>query len=217
MSVICQCSKYSQHFWLPYVLLIDQNANTAARFISNNDFVLVQLVWLSNQQTSNSLFHMYSSICFQNLGYQLHLQQVKVYHYDSCRRQELLKLSCCNQWQNSQIIAAVHYFHNYHHHCYYHHLHYHRKMHLYRLRILLIIHFDCNMISCLFQLNFVCFLQKYIYIIHIFVVLFVLIFVPIISTHPYLYLLAYTYLHLIIYTYVLFILIVPVISGNCQL
>ena len=158
--------------------------------------------------------------CFQNLGYQLHLQQVKVYHYSPCTRQELLKLSC-NQWQNSQIIATVHYFHNnYHHHCYYHHLHYHRKMHLYRLRILLIIHLDCNMICCLFHLHFVCFLQKYIFlqrysklfvfyshskrtqisfttIIHIFIVLFILIctyniYISLILIYIHLFILIYT-------------------------
>ena len=51
------------------------------------------------------------------------------------------------------------YFHyNSHHHYHYHHFHYHCKMHLYRLRILLTIPLDCNMIPCLFQLNFVFFL-----------------------------------------------------------
>ena len=40
---------------------------------------------------------------------------------------------------------------SHHFHC--HIFHYHRKMHLYRLRILLTISLDCNMIHCLFQLN----------------------------------------------------------------
>ena len=37
-------------------------------------------------------------------------------------------------------------------------------MHLYCLRILLSIPLDCNMISCLFQLNFVFFLRAYIFL-----------------------------------------------------
>ena len=44
---------------------------------------------------------------------------------------------------------------NYHHHFYYHCLHYHRKTRLYCLKIPLTIFLDCNLISCLFQLNFV--------------------------------------------------------------
>ena len=42
-----------------------------------------------------------------------------------------------------------------HHHNRYHHFHYHCKMHLDRLRILLTIPLDFNMIPCLFQQNFV--------------------------------------------------------------
>ena len=38
---------------------------------------------------------------------------------------------------------------------------YHCKLHLYRLRILLTISLDCNIISCLFELNFVFFLLVY--------------------------------------------------------
>ena len=54
------------------------------------------------------------------------------------------------------------YFHyNSHHHYHYHHFQYDCKMHLYRLRILLTILLDCNMILCLFQLNFLLFLTAY--------------------------------------------------------
>ena len=42
-----------------------------------------------------------------------------------------------------------------HHHNRYHHFHYHCKMHLDRLRILLTIPLDFNMIPCLFQQNLV--------------------------------------------------------------
>ena len=42
-----------------------------------------------------------------------------------------------------------------HHNNRYHHFHYHCKMHLDRLRILLTIPLDFNMIPCLFQQNFV--------------------------------------------------------------
>ena len=41
---------------------------------------------------------------------------------------------------------------------------YHCKLHLYRLRILLTIPLDCNIIPCLFQLNFVFFLPAYIFL-----------------------------------------------------
>ena len=54
--------------------------------------------------------------------------------------------------------------HNSHHHFHYNHFHYHRKVHLYRLRILLIIPPDYNMITCLFQLNFVFFLPAYFFL-----------------------------------------------------
>ena len=96
-------------------------------------------------------------------------------------------------------------YYNSHHHYHYHVFHYHCTMHLYRLRILLIIPLDYYMIPCLFQLisfsffrhiffssltpsselvydhqtNFRCSLYTYIYI--------------------------YSYLHFLIYTY-LFIL-----------
>ena len=43
---------------------------------------------------------------------------------------------------------------NSHHHFHYYYFHYHRKTRLYRLRILVTTHLDCNMIPCLFQLNF---------------------------------------------------------------
>ena len=54
------------------------------------------------------------------------------------------------------------YFHCNSHH-YYHHRHFHNscKMHLYRLKVLLAIPLNCNMIPCLFQLNFVFFLQAF--------------------------------------------------------
>ena len=54
------------------------------------------------------------------------------------------------------------YFHCNSHH-YYHHRHFHNncKMHLYRLKVLLTIPLNCNMIPCLFQLNFVFFLQAF--------------------------------------------------------
>ena len=47
----------------------------------------------------------------------------------------------------------LHFRHNSHHHFYYRHFLYHRKMHLYRLKILLTIPLDWNIIPCLFQLN----------------------------------------------------------------
>ena len=49
-------------------------------------------------------------------------------------------------------IILYRYFH-------YHHFHYHGKILLYHLRILLTIPLDCNLIPCLFQLNFVFFRQ----------------------------------------------------------
>ena len=65
------------------------------------------------------------SSSFQNRG--LHLQQVKVFHYSACRRQnrslvlveELVKLFCNNYWQNPLETAAVNYFH-YNSHYHYH-------------------------------------------------------------------------------------------------
>ena len=51
---------------------------------------------------------------------------------------------------------------NSHHHYHHHHFHCHCKMHLYHLRILLLIPLDCNMIPCLFQIDFVFFLPAYI-------------------------------------------------------
>ena len=122
------------------------------------------------------------------------------------------------------------YFHyNSHHHYHHYHFHYHCKMHLYHLRILLLIPLHCNMIPCLFQLNFVSFFR------HIFFSSVISSFsfnmsskrtqnsimtsrqIQLFSLQLYLYiwlfallylhLLAYTYLHLIIHTYVLFILL----------
>ena len=52
---------------------------------------------------------------------------------------------------------------NYHHQFHCHHFHYHRKIHLYCLSILLTIPLNCNMIPCLFQLNFVLFLPAHIF------------------------------------------------------
>ena len=49
---------------------------------------------------------------------------------------------------------------NYHHHFHYHQFHYHRKMHFYRLIILLTIYLDCKMIPFLFQLNLSSFLWQ---------------------------------------------------------
>ena len=74
-------------------------------------------------------------------------------------------LFCSNYWQNPQIAAAVHYFHyKSHHHYHCHHFHCHCKIHLYCLRTLLTIRLNCNMIPCLFPLNFVCFLPTYIFL-----------------------------------------------------
>ena len=120
---------------------------------------------------------------------------------------------CGNYWQNPQIAAAVHYFHyKSHHHYHCHHFHCHCKIHLYCLRIILIIPLDCNIIPCLFPLNFVCFLLTYIFlqfissftfctpiertqnslttIRHIFEFFFI-----------YTYIYIYNYLHFLIYTY----------------
>ena len=86
----------------------------------------------------------------------------------SCRRTDETILS--NYWQNPKITATVHYFHyNSHYHYHYYHFHYHCKMHLYRPKILLTKFYNkifyCNMIPCLFQLNFVFFLPVCIFII----------------------------------------------------
>ena len=56
-----------------------------------------------------------------------------------------------------RLVLYFHYnsLHDFH----YHHFHYHCETHLYRLRILLTIPLDCNMIPCLFQLSFVFFLR----------------------------------------------------------
>ena len=57
------------------------------------------------------------------------------------------------------------YFHyNSHHHYHYHHFPYHCEMQVYRRRIYLTIPLDCNMIPCLFQLNFIFFLPAYIFV-----------------------------------------------------
>ena len=55
-----------------------------------------------------------------------------------------------------RLLLFFHY--NSHHHYHHHYFHYHCKMHLYYLSILPRIPLDCNMILCLFQLNFVFFL-----------------------------------------------------------
>ena len=85
--------------------------------------------------------------------------------------EELVKLFCCNYWQNPAVTAAVHYVHyNSHHH---YHFHYDRKMHLCCLKILLIVPL-CNIPVCLsyilssfYQLNFI-FLFKFCLLIPIF-------------------------------------------------
>ena len=66
--------------------------------------------------------------------------------------EELVKLFCSNYGQNPTVTGAAPYFHynSYHHY----HFYYHCKMHLYRLKILLTI-LLCNMIPCMFRLNFV--------------------------------------------------------------
>ena len=88
-------------------------------------------------------------------------EQVTVYHYSACRRQnrylvpvgELVKLFYGNYWQNPKTTAAVHYFHyNYHHH-HYHYFHYNWKMHLYRLKILLTILFTVIWFPICFNLS----------------------------------------------------------------
>ena len=70
-----------------------------------------------------------------------------------------MNLFCSNCWQNLHITAAVHYFHyNFHPHYHYHHIQYHCLMLLCRLRILLTIPLNCNIVIYLFQINFVFFL-----------------------------------------------------------
>ena len=126
-----------------------------------------------------------------------------------------MKQFCNNCWQNPPVTAAVHYFHHYH-------FHYHYKMDLYCLKIILTIT-RCNMIPCLFQLNFVFLLPAYIFslvlfeafrflrlvkglrvlfttIRHILDVLFILI-IYIYSYLHSLYFLIYTNLLILIYTY----------------
>ena len=64
-----------------------------------------------------------------------------------------------------RLLLYLHY--NSHDHFHFHHFHYHLyhcKIHLYRLRIVLTIPLDCNIIPCLFQLNFVFFLPAYIFL-----------------------------------------------------
>ena len=102
------------------------------------------------------------------------------------------------------------YFHdNSHHHYHYHRFQYHCKMYLDRLRILLTIPLDCNMIPCLFQLNFVFFLP-------------LIFFSSLIPSFPllrpvkglrirfrcslYTYIYIYSYLHFLIYTYLLILI-----------
>ena len=68
-------------------------------------------------------------------------------------RTHILKNIC------ERLLLCFHF--NSHHHYRYHHLHYHCKMHLYCLRIFLTIPLDCNVIPCLFPLNFFVFLLVY--------------------------------------------------------
>ena len=58
----------------------------------------------------------------------------------------------------------LHFHYNSHHHYHYHHFPYHCEMQVYRRRIYLTIPLDCNMIPCLFQLNFIFFLPAYIFV-----------------------------------------------------
>ena len=139
-----------------------------------------------------------------------------------------MKLFSSNYCQNPYITAAVHYFHyNSHHHYHDHHFHYHCEMHLCRLRILLTIPLDCNMITCLFQLKFVLkFFFRHIFFSSLipsfsFIApskktqnLFTtirqildILFCTYIYVYTYLHLLAYNYLHFLIYTYVIFTLL----------
>ena len=114
-----------------------------------------------------------------------------------------------------RLLAYFHY--DYLHHFHYHHFHCNCKMHLYCLRILLTNLVDCNMILCLFQLNFAYFFRHIIFssfipsflfftrskrtqnsftttgqISDVLFILYLKLF-----TLPYLYLIAYTYLHLL--------------------
>ena len=56
-----------------------------------------------------------------------------------------MKLFSSKYWQTPEIIAVVRFHYNSHHY-HYHHFRYYCKMYLYRLRILLTIPLDCNMI-----------------------------------------------------------------------
>ena len=134
-----------------------------------------------------------------------------------------------------RLLLYLHY--NSHDHFHFHHFHYHLyhcKIHLYRLRIVLTIPLDCNIIPCLFQLNFVFFPPAYIFLqsyselfvfyaqqkdsefvcdhqknfrcfLYTYIYKFFIV-IQIIYSH-YLHLIDYTYLRLLIYTYVLFILL----------
>ena len=107
------------------------------------------------------------------------------------------------------------YFHyNSHHHYHYHHFHCHRKMHFYCQRMLLAIPLICNMIPCLFQLNFVFFLEAYIFLLShskLFVFCTQLKGSEFVSDHqtsfrcsPYIYI--YSYIQFLIYTYFLLLI-----------
>ena len=104
-----------------------------------------------------------------------------------------------NIW--GQLLLYFHY--NPHHHYHYHHFHYHRKMHFYRLRIILTIPLDCNIIACLFRhIFFSSLIPSFLFFIHskrtqdsfmttrqLLDVLFILIFISIVT---------YTYLLILI-------------------
>ena len=100
------------------------------------------------------------------------------------------------------------YFHYYsHHHYHYYHFHYHRKMHFYRLRMLLTIPLVCNMISSLAP-SFLLFTpskmtqnsftttRQILDVLVIFIFIFIVIYIYLSN---FLHLLACTYLHFLTY------------------
>ena len=105
------------------------------------------------------LFEICSS-SFQNSG--LHLQQAKVFTISELADrkifnqflEKIVKLFYSNYWETPSVTDVAHYFH------YNSHIidfHYYCKMQLYCLKIYLAM-LLCNMIPCLFQLNFIFFL-----------------------------------------------------------
>ena len=84
-------------------------------------------------------------------------------------RTQVFSCKVCDIFRNTyfeeHLRLLLYFQYNSHRHYHYHHFHYHCKMHLYRLRFLLTIPLDCNMIPCLFQLNFVFFLLAYIFLV----------------------------------------------------